>query len=199
MNSSDADKRVRLLRLAEQVKACRRCPGLNIRGVTESAPGYGSGTSPVMIVGQSLCGPCMATQIPFTGGCGALLDTAFERAGVAKASLFITNVVHCHPPDNRPSQEHEIANCAHHLEAEVSIVRPVAAIGLGKDASAALAALSDRHPATRFHYLQHPSYVRRRPLADRDAFVEELARLIRDAFSSESSRLLPPRRRRATR
>jgi uracil-DNA glycosylase len=55
--------------LDAQIKACRRCPGMNNkRRQTESAPGWGSLRSPVVIVGESLCHACMASQEPFTGG-----------------------------------------------------------------------------------------------------------------------------------
>ena len=94
----------------------------NIPAVTQSAPGYGAVHSPVVIVGQSLCGPCMASQIPFTGGSGRFLDRSLAVADLAKEDIFITNVVHCHPPANRPSQPHEIANCRPYLHRELAIV-----------------------------------------------------------------------------
>lgn len=184
MRSHETDRDSSLLELARQVKACRRCPGMNVSGKTEAAPGYGSATSPVMIIGQSLCGPCMETQIPFTGGCGLLLDAAFERAGVAKASLFITNVVHCHPPNNRSSYDHEIASCLSYLDAELSIVRPRVAIGLGKDARSVLGPMEQHHRDTRFRFFQHPSYIRRRPPNEREAYIEDLATLIREACAA---------------
>jgi uracil-DNA glycosylase family 4 len=43
----------------------------------------------------------METQVPFTGGSGRLIDDALALAGMPKNSIFITNVVHCHPPGNR--------------------------------------------------------------------------------------------------
>jgi uracil-DNA glycosylase family 4 len=105
--------------LAEQFRACRRCEGMNIPGETQAAPGYGSVLSPVVIVGQSLRGPCMQKQEPFFGGSGVLLDRAFRQAGLAKQDLFITNVVHRHPPENRTSSPHEIANCRSYLRSEL--------------------------------------------------------------------------------
>ncbi len=53
----------------------------------------------------------MATQIPFTGGSGKLIDECFDRAEIAKEEIFITNVVHCHPPKNRKSLPEWIKNC----------------------------------------------------------------------------------------
>jgi uracil-DNA glycosylase len=116
---------------------------MNEPGVTASAPGFGSATSPVAIVGQSLCRKCMESGIPFTGGSGGYIDDALELAGRKKRDLFITNVVHCHPPGDRPSHRHEIDNCRHFLHDELDVVQPRLIIGLGADAETVLTA---RHP-----------------------------------------------------
>jgi DNA polymerase len=128
--------------LDAQITACRRCKGMNRRGVTQAAPGFGSVRSPVVIVGQSLCRPCMKTQILFTGGSGKLLDEILESAGIEKekGEVFITNVVHCHPPKNRKSLPIWIEKCTPYLHRELEIVEPKLVIGLGRDAEAALRA-----------------------------------------------------------
>lgn len=94
--------------LRENIKSCDLCVGLNSEKLgTENAPGYGNINSKVVLIGQSLCGkPCIEAQIPFTGGSGKLLDQAFEEANVCKKEIYITNVVKCHPPNNRKSEEH---------------------------------------------------------------------------------------------
>ena len=43
---------------------CRRCEGMNIARVTVSAPGYGCLSSPVALIGQSLCEKCMERPDP---------------------------------------------------------------------------------------------------------------------------------------
>jgi hypothetical protein len=73
--------------LARDIAACRRCPGLNVKGKTGSASGYGCETSPVMLVGQSLCKPCMITGIPFTGGAGRFIEAALDAAGQVKEDV----------------------------------------------------------------------------------------------------------------
>ncbi|MGY4712992.1 uracil-DNA glycosylase [Mycolicibacterium sp. CBM1] len=173
---------------------------MNIAGVTQSAPGYGSVTSPVVFVGQSLCGPCMASQVPFTGGSGRLLDRSLELAGLAKSDIFVTNVVHCHPPANRPSYEHEISNCRSHLRAELDIVKPRLLIGLGKDARAALEVdflpsrvlpwpfirpankPTVRHPDLLF--VPHPSWVSRQASDTRQRYVTSLAEAVTWIFDA---------------
>ena len=48
----------------------------NKRGERQAAPGYGSITAAVVLVGRSLCTECMATGIAFTRGGGILIDHA---------------------------------------------------------------------------------------------------------------------------
>ncbi|WP_231964956.1 uracil-DNA glycosylase family protein [Mycobacterium sp. E3339] len=124
--------------LKKNIIHCDKCDGLNIHGVTQASPGYGSEQSPVMIVGQSLCRKCMEKQEPFVGGSGNLVDRSLKSAGIAKCDIFITNVVHCHPPKNHKSLPEWITNCTPYLHRELDIVQPRLVIGLGKDAEAAL-------------------------------------------------------------
>lgn len=193
------------LKLMEAVKAeivqCQRCDGMNVHDVTQAAPGYGSPESPVVVVGQSLCGkPCMRAQIPFTGGSGRFLNLGLERAGLTKSDIFTTNVVHCHPPDNRPSLPHEIENCRPYLLRELEIIQPRLVVGLGKDASAALRDVyptadelpwpfdaprgrSQRTAASpKLLAVPHPSWIKWQPQEEREEYVESLARALRWAF-----------------
>ena len=194
-----------LARIADRVRDCRRCPGLNldppdVPKSTKSAPGRGDPLSPVVIVGQSLCGAkCIEAQMPFTGGSGRVLDAAFAAAGIEKSQIFITNMVHCHPPGNRASKPSEIANCSEYLAEELKIVYPRLIIGLGGDAQAWLvgwaAAQFDRFEhrerwderapeGERVLFLaQHPSWVQKRPTDERDAYVQALAASMQWAFA----------------
>jgi uracil-DNA glycosylase family 4 len=192
-----AERTLALRRIAERVRACRCCSGLNKPGATEAAPGYGSPISPIAIVGQSLCGPRMRTQVPFTGGCGRLLDRAFEGAGIEKNDLFITNVVHCHPPNNRRSLLVEKQNCAEYLRAELAAVKPKLVIGLGADArdfltcwagarveiwKGARTPFPDKNYCPLLLLLPHPAYVLRRPTQERAMYLDTLTKSLRWGF-----------------
>jgi uracil-DNA glycosylase len=190
--------------VSSDIVGCRSCAGMNIRGKTQAAPGYGSPWSPVVLVGQSLCGkPCMTAQIPFTGGSGRFLDEGFKRARIAKREAFTTNVVHCHPPGNRASFDHEIENCRPYLLQELQIIQPKLVITLGKDAAAALRGIYPdarqltwpfATPATEGPQMAaipdllpvpHPSWLKYQPLERRDEYVDALARAIRWGFSRD--------------
>lgn len=182
--------------LDQAIRTCRRCPGLNEPALTQAAPGYGDRNAPVVVIGQSLCAPCMATQVPFTGGSGRFLDRALASASLPKSAIFTTNVVHCHTPNNRPSLDHEIANCASYLRQELALVKPRLIIGLGKDAREWLTSWappplnmwSDQLPTTVTAYpvlllVAHPSFMLRQPKTAQDMFVDRLATALKWAFA----------------
>jgi DNA polymerase len=194
------DRRRHMAVLAATIKVCRLCPGLNIAGETESAPGYGAVDSPVALVGQSLCGKlCMESQIPFTGGSGCLLDEGFTEAGITKRDVFITNVVHCHPAKNRESLPDWIRNCSPYLSLELTIVQPRVVIGLGQDAKLALERLYGRQaqklqrPCQPLHldtsdggdpqllFTEHPSWIKRQ---HDDQLERQYVTSLADAFKA---------------
>ncbi|MCB0927151.1 MAG: uracil-DNA glycosylase [Mycobacterium sp.] len=165
--------------------------------MSRSTAGYGSACAPVAIVGQSLCRQCMAKGIPFTGHSGNYIDRALELAGRRKDELFITNVVHCHPPGDRPSKRHEIDNCVPFLHEELDVVSPRLIIGLGGDAENVLSAHypdarqltwpfvkpRTRTPAaTYLLFPEHPGSLRFKKTADRAYYAPSLARAIRWGF-----------------
>ncbi len=129
------EKSRRLKQLSFLLHGCSKCTDLNIPGVTESAPGYGDPNAAIFFVGQSLCTLCMATQMPFTMGSGYALDAALALSGIKRRDIFMSNVVHCHPPKNRASTRKEINNCLLFLYTEIEIVKPKVIICLGADAA----------------------------------------------------------------
>ena len=188
-----------MVQVRKRIKHCHNCDGMNEPGRTESAPGYGSLVSPVVLVGQSLCNECMETGIPFTGGSGRYIDRALELAGREKSEVFTTNLVHCHPEADRPSTPHEIENCRVYLHDELAIIKPVLVIGLGVQAENELREhLSQSeeipwpftdppkvtpqsvHPFLLFP--EHPGHLRFKKTPDRAYWSPSLAKAIRWAF-----------------
>jgi len=127
-------KAVKKKALDAEIRNCMRCDGMNLPCQTEGAPGWGNLNSKIVIVGQSLCTDCMNTGIPFTRGSGYLLDAVLSLCALERKDVFITNLVHCHPPHNRPSTPKEIRNCAPFLLREIDIIRPELVVTLGTDA-----------------------------------------------------------------
>ena len=55
----------------------------------------------IMLIGESPGANEVATGLPFTGGSGELLNKMLSRAGISRASCFITNLAHIQPPGNK--------------------------------------------------------------------------------------------------
>ena len=130
-------------------------------GMTEAAPGWGNIQASIFFVGQSLCSACMGTQIPFTRGSGYLIDAALHVVGLERKDVFMSNVVHCHPPHNRASEEYEIRYCKPYLIEEIELIQPALIIVLGNDAARVLKA-SSILVDSKFLYVKHPAYFLRK-------------------------------------
>lgn len=179
-------------KLRSNIKSCNLCEGLNSKeSGTDNAPGYGNINSKVVFIGQSLCGkPCIEAQIPFTGGSGKLLDQAFKEASISKKDIYITNVVKCHPPNNRKSEKKEIRNCTPYLEQELFWVLPEHIVCLGKDAwgyfntainTPCTKEIKINGNITKVHFVYHPSFIRRKPKKEQKSYIRYIAEIIKSS------------------
>jgi len=71
---------------------------------------------------------------PFAGRAGKVLDVVIEECGLTRKDVYISNVVHCRPPDNRKPTAEEIAVCRKYLLKEIALVKPKLIIGMGQTA-----------------------------------------------------------------
>jgi uracil-DNA glycosylase family 4 len=101
---------------------------------TNLVPGEGSATAPVVIVGEAPGANEDAQGRPFVGRAGAILDDLLEAAGLARADVFITNVVKARPPGNRDPRADEVAHHLPFLDAQLAVIRPRLLVPLGRHA-----------------------------------------------------------------
>jgi len=152
--------------LNRNIKRCRRCEGLNIPAVTEAAPGYGDLNADIFFIGQSLCTQCMQTMIPFTEYSGYLIDLVLRLCNLKRKDVFISNLVHCHPPKNRASTKNEKRLCKVFLLEELKIVSPKIIVALGRDAQEFvrknnMTVMDLVHENTKIIKVFHPAYFNR--------------------------------------
>ena len=100
--------------------------------------GTGSPYSSVLFVGEAPGSEEDTLGKPFIGPAGKTATALMYSAGFQRSNVYITNVVRCRPPNNRPPQEDEILACKKHLVQEIKEVDPKYIIAFGETASKTL-------------------------------------------------------------
>lgn len=111
-----------LNRIAEEVRACRKCRLHKER--TKAVPGEGSPNADIMLIGE---GPGRNEDLagrPFVGQAGKLLDELLATIELAREEVFIANVVKCRPPNNRAPRKDEIRACWPYLQRQIEVIQP---------------------------------------------------------------------------
>ena len=132
----DENRERALEEVAAEIRRCRACE-LH-RGRRRAVPGEGSGRSRIVVVGEAPGAKEDARGRPFVGSAGKLLDRALRLAGLARSDVFITNVVKCRPPGNRPPKRAEVRACAAHLRRQLELLGPALVCTMGNSALRAL-------------------------------------------------------------
>jgi len=122
-------------KIAHQVKTCTRCP--LSKGRKNAVPGEGSVKAKVVFVGEAPGYWEDLKGLPFVGAAGKVLDGLLTWIGLARESVFITNVVKCRPPENRDPLALEIATCTSlYLDHQIRLIAPKVLVTLGRHSTA---------------------------------------------------------------
>jgi uracil-DNA glycosylase family protein len=139
---------------------------------------------------------------PFVGPAGRILDVALEKAGIDRATVYVTNAVKhfkWEPRGKRRIHQKpnsvEIAACRPWLDAEIRVVKPDVLVCLGATAAQALLGRSFRVSRQRGQFVTsalaprvlatvHPSSILRAPddatrRAETERFVSDLKKVAR--------------------
>lgn len=101
-------------------------------GSTQLVFGTGNTEAKVLCIGE---GPGRMEDIqglPFVGPAGKLLDKLLILAGLERKKVFITNVVHHRPPNNRDPIPSEIEAYGKYLDKIIKIIDPKVILTLGR-------------------------------------------------------------------
>jgi uracil-DNA glycosylase family 4 len=149
-------------------------------------PSTGSEDASVVVVGEAPGRTEVIKKEPFVGDSGKLLNAAVTLAGHKREELFLTNMVLCHPPDNREPTQVEIACCRDRLLNEIKAHPRARILALGKVASDSL--LGVHREALRGSWgtlagmdvigTWHPAYVLRKP-SEASGFLRDVGRAFR--------------------
>ena len=120
--TSPTDRREQLKAVYDEARGCVRCPLHRTR--TQVVFGSGNADAQLMFIGEAPGANEDKQGLPFVGQAGKLLDKLLDEIGLARADVFIANVLKCRPPGNRDPQPDEIASCRRYLEAQVRLIEP---------------------------------------------------------------------------
>lgn len=119
--------------LKQFVDTCRRCPLSATRG--KAVMGKGSLSSPVLFIAEAPGQNEDRDGIPFTGRSGELFDRMLSEIGLSREQIYLTNIVKCHPPNNRDPKPEEQELCIPYLKYETILLRPRIIVCLGRIAA----------------------------------------------------------------
>jgi len=128
-----AEREAALRAIEEEIGDCTRCP-LAYAGRHKIVFGDGPATARLMFVGEGPGADEDVQGIPFVGKAGQLLNNMIGAMGLARAEVYIANIVKCRPPGNRVPEPVEANTCAQFLLRQIDVVRPEAIVALGATA-----------------------------------------------------------------
>ncbi|HEX3947409.1 MAG TPA: UdgX family uracil-DNA binding protein [Acidimicrobiales bacterium] len=148
--------------------ASRVCRGCDLyRDATQTVFGEGPADAALMAVGEQPGDREDKEGSPFVGPAGALLDRAFDEAGVDRTQLYVTNAVkHFKWEPRGPRRLHktptvgERTACRPWLLAEIEAIGPEVVLCLGASAGQALLGPTFRVTTQRGKLLDGPGGVR---------------------------------------
>ncbi len=145
--------------------------------------GEGNPNAPIMVIGEA---PGYDEDIlgrPFVGKSGQLLDKILEACGFTRNQhIFISNIVKCHPPNNRVPTQTEAEICMPWLLKQIEIIDPKILILLGATSLKYMAGPGHRITAERGKWITingrlampvfHPAALLRNPGLKRDTWTD---------------------------
>ena len=119
-------------KISGEVIVCKKCRLYESR--KNAVPGEGSERTKVMFVGEA---PGEQEDIqgrPFVGSAGKLLTELLASVGLGREKVYITNIVKCRPPNNRPPHKDETGACKPYLERQILLLAPRVICPMGNSA-----------------------------------------------------------------
>lgn len=140
------DKKEKIKSLHQKFANCQNCPLAQTRA--KIVFGMGSLDPKVLFIGE---GPGYEEDkqgLPFVGKAGILLDKILKSIGLDRKTVYIANIVKCHPlkdadhpemrGNDRPPLPFEIESCRTILEQQIEILNPPIICALGSTAAKVL-------------------------------------------------------------
>lgn len=129
LKGNKREEKMEIKKIEEEIKNCKKCRLWKER--KNPVPGEGNYNAKLMLIGEAPGKNEDEEGRPFVGNAGKILNNALEKNGIDRKSVYITNVVKCHPPKNRAPYEDEIKKCSHYLQKQIELINPEIIATLG--------------------------------------------------------------------
>ncbi len=167
--------------LKEEIAHCKKCDLWKSRN--HLIFGEGNPHADIFIIGEAPGRDEDRIGRPFVGKSGMLLDKILSACGFTREEhVFISNIVRCRPPGNRPPTPQEAATCIPWLYKQIELVDPRIVILLGATALRYMAGPDYRITRVRGNWIKqgnrlmmpvyHPSALLRTPALKRDTWED---------------------------
>jgi DNA polymerase len=176
-----AERSAALRAIQEEIGDCTRCP-LAYAGRHKIVFGDGSPTARLMFIGEGPGADEDAQGLPFVGKAGQLLNNMIAAMGLARAEVYIANIVKCRPPGNRVPETVEANTCSQFLLRQIDVVRPEVIVALGSTAATYLLGVKRSLSGLRGHWhtcrgaklavTYHPAFLLRDPRQKAEAWKD---------------------------
>jgi len=87
---------------------CTSCPLYDREGIVVPT---GVPESKLWVIGEAPGPSEISTLRPWSGGAGRMLDRCLESADLRRSDIYLTNIVRCRPPGDRPPSTKESNHC----------------------------------------------------------------------------------------
>jgi uracil-DNA glycosylase family 4 len=129
------DRITKILCGIDDVLICPRCDLALSR--SNVVIGDGPADAKVVLIGEAPGKNEDKQGKPFVGAAGKILNNLLEKGSVDRSTVYITNVVKCRPPGNRPPKAYEAEACSVYLKKQLEEIAPEIVVLLGKTAAEA--------------------------------------------------------------
>ena len=116
------EKLKRIQALNHEIRACRKCRLCETR--THALSGEGNLSSKLILIAQAPGYNEDREGKMFIGPSGKKLDEIFERVGINRNEIFMTNILRCMLPNYRKPRSDEIKTCTPYLDEEIDLINP---------------------------------------------------------------------------
>lgn len=123
-------KKEELEKIALEIAKCRKCRLWKKR--ENPVPGEGNPEAEIFLAGEGPGSKEDEKGRPFVGVAGKLLDKLLASIKLGRKKVFISNVIHCRPPNNRDPLKGEIEACQGFLFRQIQVIKPKIIVTLGR-------------------------------------------------------------------